>query len=58
MGLEDLLMGLQEPATGPFPEPDKCSSLPTLHFPKSHSDIIISPTLVSSDWSLLFFVSD
>ena len=43
---------LQEPATCPYPEPDKSSACPTAHFLKMHLNIILSSKPGSSKWSL------
>jgi hypothetical protein len=44
----------QEPATGPYPEPDESNPNLPPYFPKIHFNIILSPTPWSSEWSLLF----
>jgi hypothetical protein len=41
----------QEPATGPYPGPDKSNPCPPTLF---HFDIILPPTRRSSEWSLPF----
>jgi hypothetical protein len=38
---EGLLLFSQEPATGPYPEPDKPNPHPKPYFPKIHSKIIL-----------------
>ena len=43
---------LQEPATCPYPEPDKSSACPPAHFLKMHLNIIPSYKPGSSKWSL------
>jgi len=44
----------QEPATGPFSEPDQCSPHLPPNFPNIHSNIIFSSMCKSSMWSLPF----
>jgi len=41
----------QEPATGPYPEPDESSSHPLTLFPEIHSNILLS-TRRPFEWSL------
>jgi len=48
----------QEPATGPYPEPDASISHLSTCFPKIHSNIILPSTHRSSEWSLPFRVSN
>jgi hypothetical protein len=38
----------QEPATGPYPEPDECRPHPRILFIIIHLDIILQPTPASS----------
>jgi hypothetical protein len=51
---EGSLLRLQEPATGPCPEPDASNPHIPPRFPKIHSNIILPSTPASSEWSLHF----
>jgi hypothetical protein len=55
---EGLLPCSQQPATGPYPEPDASSPQLRPYFPKIHSNIILSPMLRSSENCLPFRFSD
>jgi hypothetical protein len=41
----------QEPATGPYPEPDESNHIPKPYFPNFHFNIILPSTPRSSEWS-------
>jgi hypothetical protein len=49
---EGSLPDSQAPATCPYAEPDRSNPCPPSHFLKIHFNIILSPTLRSSKWSL------
>jgi hypothetical protein len=55
---EGLLPFSQDPATGPYPEPDASSPYSPTYFPKIHSNIILPSRPNSSEWSVLFKFSE
>ena len=50
MKLECFFPHSQDPATCPYPEPDRSSPSPPSHFSKIYFSIILLPTLWSSNW--------
>jgi hypothetical protein len=48
----------QQPATGPYPEPDEFNQYLPNPISLIHSNIILLPMPMSSEWSLPFDVSD
>jgi len=55
---EGSLPCLQDPTTGPYPEPDESSPYLPTHLPKIYSNIIIPSMVRSSEWPLPFRFSD
>jgi hypothetical protein len=52
MEFDVLLPSLQDPATGPHPEPDGSDKRFQSNFPNIHFNIILLPAPTSSKWSL------
>jgi hypothetical protein len=55
---EGSLPSSQQPATGPYPEPDESVPHFQTYFPNIYCNIILTSTPMFSEWSLTFRLSD
>jgi hypothetical protein len=58
MESEGSLPHAQQPATGPYLDPDEFNSHPPTYFPMIHFNIILPSTPGYSEWSLPFRLSN